>query len=399
MRPCRHSSPNTARTWSGTRTRPCFRFTNAPGRVRPHRRPPAAAATTSPPAPSSRVAATSPPAPSTRAAAPGPARAVLEEQVERVGEVHHRDRASSLHRGRVPGGGGVAARPVREVRQPPLPPLLVGRHHVAAADRRPRRPGTLFPARGHAFNRRPCLLVLVAGHRKEQRHTPLLPCARISRSPLVVVPQHDCPHHSPSLEFLSSLVDARSTRRRPRASRTRRSPTRSREGGGATVVVRHLDAGSAGRQKRPTPPKACAPTRTNGLQAADRARMDARPAPVRGRRAPSTNRSSANGRGPPGGPQHSALCGVFGGVVTGEQPYFPFNPVWRVRIDLGRQHQLVAEPVPARGVHEHLLRRLVAEAEVAEALPHQGVGAVERRGQCELDGVRLFFVDGFFAYS
>ena len=136
MRPCRHSSPNTARTWSGTRTRPCFRFTNAPGRVRPHRRPPAAAATTSPPAPS------------TRAAAPGPARAVLEEQVERVGEVHHRDRASSLHRGRVPGGGGVAARPVREVRQPPLPPLLVGRHHVAAADRRPRRPGTPLPRPG-----------------------------------------------------------------------------------------------------------------------------------------------------------------------------------------------------------------------------------------------------------
>ena len=116
----------------------------------------------------------------------------------------------------------------------------VGRHHVAPAGRRPRRPGTLFPDRGHAFNRRPRLLVLVAGHRKEQRHTPLLPCARISRSPLVVVPQHDCPHHSPSLEFLSSLVDARSTRRRPRASRTRRSPTRSREGGGATVVVRRL---------------------------------------------------------------------------------------------------------------------------------------------------------------
>ena len=55
-----------------------------------------------------------------------------------------------------------------------------------------------------------------------------------------------------------------------------------------------------------------------------------------------------NGCGPPGGPQHSALCGVLGGVVTGEQPYFPFDPVWRVRIGLGRQHQLVL-PAPGAG--------------------------------------------------
>ena len=79
-------------------------------------------------------------------------------------------------------------------------------------------------------------------------------------------------------------------------------------------------------QKRPTPPKGV------------RADADKRPASRRprahGRSPRACSRTAGavheqvvgNGCGPPGGPQHSALCGVFGGVVTGEIAVLPIQP-------------------------------------------------------------------------
>ena len=76
-------------------------------------------------------------------------------------------------------------------------------------------------------------------------------------------------------------------------------PAHQRGDARATVVVRRLDAGSAGRQKRPAPSQRRARRRGQTACKPPRARMDARPAPVRGRRAPSTNRSSAMAAGRP----------------------------------------------------------------------------------------------------
>ena len=220
-----------------------------------------------------------------------------------------------------PGAAASPPGPVREVRQPPLPTLLVGRHHGSA--RRPASPPARnpLPRPGSRLQTaaRVCLYSspVTGKNSVTRRSSPALESPGVRSSSFLNTIVRIT--HRPD-KFLSSLVDARSTRRRPRASRTRRSPTRSREGGGATVVVRHLDAGSAGRQKRPTPPKACAPTRTK-RPASRRPRAHARSPRACSRTAGAVHEQVVgNGRGPPGGPQHSALCGVFGGVVTGEQP-------------------------------------------------------------------------------
>ena len=66
-------------------------------------------------------------------------------------------------------------------------------------------------------------------------------------------------------------------------------------------------------------------------------------------------------------PPHSGLCARRWVVIVGR--FFPHDPLRRVRIGLGRNPQLRAEPVPTCRVQEELLRGLRAVvAEVAVAL-------------------------------